>query len=176
MNKSLLALALALSVIPTAALAQSTDTSAPTADQQQSMHQAFQQFEQQEMQLHQQMRYQMLSALTPVHRRAIGAMIGELAIDPNADPQATAKRIDAMLTSNERSRILAAHQSFATQSRALHEQMRSQMESMSPAAASTGMKSPHEGMWQNTQLDAGSLLLMGLAAPAMMHMEGAPPH
>ncbi len=129
MNKSLFALALALSVIPTAALAQSTDAT-PTADQQQSMHQAFRQFAQQEMQLHQQMRSQMLSALTPVHRRAIGAMIGELAIDPNADPQATVKRIDAMLTSNERSRILAAHQSFATQSQALHEQMRSQMESL----------------------------------------------
>jgi hypothetical protein len=187
MNKSFFALALALSLIPTAAFAQSTNSAPPTADQKQAMHQAFRQFAQQEMQLHQQMRYQMLSALTPVHRRAVGALIGDLAIEPNPDPQAAAKRIDAMLTSNERARIVAAHQSFADQSRQLHQQMRTQMESMMPAAASNGMKSGHEGAWQPGQLDAGTLLLMGLAPHPMigmmghggfgpeMHLEGAPP-
>lgn len=190
MKKSLLALALALSVIPTAALAQATDSTAPnapTSDQRQAMHQAFRQFAQQEMQLHEQMRTQMLAALTPVHRREVGALIGDLAISTNPDPQATAKRIDSMLMSYERSRIIAAHKSFADQSRQLHEQMRTQMASVMPAPASNGMKSDRGGNWQNMPMDPGNLLLMGLAphptmgmmghgmGPGMMHMEGAPP-
>ena len=80
MNRSLLALALALGVTPVAALAQDTNAPAPTAEQRQAMQQTFQQFAQQEGQLHEQMRTQILSALTPVHRRAVGATIGNLAI------------------------------------------------------------------------------------------------
>jgi hypothetical protein len=177
MNKSFIALALALSVTPIAALAQDSNASAPTADQRQAMRQTFQQFAAQEAQLHQQMRWQMLSALTPVHRRAVGATIGDLAIEPTPDLQAAAKRIDAVLSPGERQRIIAAHATFATQSRQLHEQMRTQMQSEMPAGAPDMMKhGPGGGTWGNRQLDAGTLLLMGLAPhPMRMHGEGAPP-
>src|SRR5262249_3211569 len=128
MNRSLLALALALSVAPLAALAQDAGSVTPTADQRQAMHQTLRQFAQQEMQLHQQMRSQMLSSLTPVHRRAVGATIGDLAIEPSPDPAAAAKRIDEILSPGERQRIIAAHTNFTTQSRQLHEQMRTQLQ------------------------------------------------
>jgi hypothetical protein len=186
MNKGFLALALALSVIPIAAVAQDSNASAPTADQRQAMRQTFQQFAQQEAQLHQQMRYQMLSAMSPVQRRAVGALIGELAVAPNPDPQAAAKRLDAMLSSGEQQRIIAAHTSFESQSRQLHEQMREQLQRVMPDAHGDMMKQRPEHSMGQRQIDAGTLLLMGLSPqpmmgmhggwPMMMHGEGPPPH
>jgi len=186
MNKRLLALMLALSAIPVAALAQdSNQPASPTTDQHQQMRQTFARFAQQEEQLHQQMRWQILSALTPVHRRAVGATIGDLAIAQNPDPAAAAKRLDAMLSPGERQRIVAAHSSFATQSRQLHDQMRTEMQSEMPSGHPDFMKHPHGAMMANRQLDAGTLLLvalsprpmmgMGMHAWPMMHPEGAPP-
>jgi hypothetical protein len=185
MSTRFLALALAFSVVPVAAFAQNTN--GPTDAQRQSMHQSFQRFAQQEAQLHQQMRWQILSSLTPVHRRAVGATIGELAITPNPDVDAAAKRLDSMLTGNERQRILAAHSSFFAQSRQLHEQMRAQMRSMMPDHPDM-MKPEHAGSPSMRQMDAGMILLgalsphpfmMGMGhggGPFMMHMDGAPPH
>lgn len=189
MNRSFLALALALGVTPLAALAQDNGSSAPTADQRQAIHQTFRQFAQQEMQLHQQMRWQMLAALTPVHRRAVGATIGDLAVEPSPDPQAAARRIDAILSPGERQRIITAHTNFAAQSRQLHEQMRTQLQAEMPAGGADMMRhGTGNGMFDNRQLDAGMLLLIGLAPHPMlgmmgdhdwsghpMHMEGAPP-
>ena len=114
MNRQILALTLALSVVPVVALAQDTSApAAPTADQRQAMHQTYQRFIQQEDQLHQQMRWQILSALSPVHRRAVGATIGDLAIAQSPDIPGAAKRLDEMLSAAERQRIVAAHASFA---------------------------------------------------------------
>src|SRR5690348_15407611 len=135
MKRSLFALGLALSVIPTSALAQNTAPSQPTPEQRQQMRQTMQQFMAQEMQLRQQMRGQILATLNPSQRRAVAATIGDLAIEPNPDPVAAAKRLDAILSPGEQQRIVAAHTSFMQQSRQLHEQMRSQMQSMMPAGA-----------------------------------------
>jgi hypothetical protein len=189
MNKSILALVLALGVAPLAALAQDTNgPAAPTADQRQAMRQTFEQFGQQEKQLHEQMRSQILSSLSPVHLRAVAATIGDLAIEQSPDPQAAAKRLDQILSPAERQRILAAHSSFAQQSRQLHEQMRTQLQSEMPAGHAnwTNHGSTAE-MPQRTQFDAGTVLLMALSphpmlgmmgmahGSGMMHMEGAPP-
>jgi hypothetical protein len=183
MNKGILALALALSVTPITALAQDSNAPAPTAGQRQAMRQTFQQFAQQEDQLHQQMRYQMLASMSPVHRRAVGTLIGELAIAPNPDPQDAAKRIDAMLSGSEQQRIIAAHNTFESQSRQLHDQLRQQLSSVMPQGHGDMMKHGQRAM-QQRQLDAGTLLLMGLSPhpmmgmhgwPMMMHGEGPPP-
>jgi hypothetical protein len=187
MNRTLLALALALSVIPIAALADDQNApTQPTAEQRQAMQQTMQRFMAQEAQLHQQMRAQILSALTPVHRRAVAATIGELAIEPNPDTAAAAKRLDAMLSPGERQRILTAHSSFFDQSRQLHEQMRTELRSEMPADGHPSSMN-HEKMegTAHVQLDAGTVLLTALSprpmmemaghGAFMMHMEGGPP-
>jgi hypothetical protein len=191
MNRSFFALALALGVLPVAAIAQ--DSNAPpslTPDQRQAMHQTFERFAQQEEQLFQQLRWQILATLSPVHRRAVGATIGELAIAPNPDLQAAAKRLDQLLSGGEQQRILAAHEAFRTQSRQLHEQMRTELQQEMPAwhSGMTHGGPPDGSMPQHRQLDAGTLVLialsphplmgmmgMGWHGPGMMHMEGAPP-
>jgi hypothetical protein len=186
MNRSFVALALALSVLPTAALAQDTGApTTPTDQQRQAMHQTFERFAQQEEQLHQQMRWQILTTLSSVHRRAVAATIGELAIAANPDPQAAAKRLDQMLSPAEQQRILAAHEAFQQQSRQLHEQMRSELQSEMPAGHAPMNGRSQNGGMAHRQLDAGTILLsalsprpmmgMGWHGPAMMHMEGAPP-
>jgi hypothetical protein len=183
MNKSLFALALALSVLPTAALAQDTNApAAPTPEQRQAMRQTFERFAQQEEQLHQQMRWQILSSLTPIHLREVAAVIGQLAVAQNPDSQAAAKQLDRALSPGERQRIMAAHESFKNQSMQLHEQMRTQMQSETPADHPPFMH--HTGADQTTQrppLDAGTILLMALSPHPMMgmhpmmHLEGPPP-
>ncbi len=86
MNKSFFSLVLAVSMLPATALAQNTNAPPALTDQQkQAMRATFERYGAQEQQLHQQMRYQILSALTPVHRRELASLIGSLAIDPNPD-------------------------------------------------------------------------------------------
>lgn len=133
MKKSLLALALALSMIPITALADDNAPPNVTPAQRQAMHQTFERFMSQEMQLHQQMRWQILSALTPVHRRAVAATIGDLAIAANPDTAAAAKRIDSVLSPGERQRVISAHNAFRSQSMQLHDQMRTELRSEMPA-------------------------------------------
>jgi hypothetical protein len=183
MNKSLLALALALSVTPIAALAQDANAPAPqTPDQHQAVQQTFQRFFQQEEQLHQQMRSQILSSLSPVHRREVAAVIGQLAVAQNPDPQAAAKQLDMALSPGERQRIMAAHESFRNQTIQLHEQMRTQMQSELPPGHPMD-RWPQNASMQHPQPDAGTILLSALSPHPMMemhgpmmHMEGAPPH
>ena len=172
MKKSSFALALALSVIPTFALAQTTNAAPqpPTPEQRQQMRQSMQQFMAQEMQLHQQMRGQILAMLNPAQRRGVAATIGDLAVEPNPDTVAAAKRLDAILSPGVRQQIVAAHSSFQAQSRQLHEQMRTQMQSMMPNGG-PGMMDHHpmDGDTSHRQLDAGTILLMALVPHPMMH-------
>jgi hypothetical protein len=189
MNRTFLALALALSVIPVAALADDNDARPQlTPAQRQAMQQTFQRFAMQEEQLHQQMRFQILSAISPIHRRSVGATIGDLAIAPNPDLAAAAKRLDALLSPGERQRVLAANTAFFTQSRQLHDQMRSELRSEMPAADhAPSTKHDNDNETGHMQPDAGTVLL-GVLSPhphmmgdhdhggMMMHMEGAPPH
>lgn len=185
MNRSILALVLALSVLPVTALAQDSNApQQPTPDQRQAMHQTFEQFGQQMEQLHQQMRSQILSTLSSVQRREVATVIGELAIAPNPDFQAAAKRIDAVLPSGTQGRILASLATFRDQLRQLRDQMRTQLQSEMPAGHPDGV---NHG-WDNAPKsdfhpDAGTLLLtvltphpMGdMMMHPMMHVEAAPP-
>src|SRR5579871_211739 len=155
MNKSFLALALALSVLPTAAFAQDANAPAPPSDaQRQAMHQTFEKYGQQFEQIRQQMRGQILSEISPVHLRAIGATIGDLAIAPNPDNQAAAKRIDLILSGGERSRIMSSIASFHAQLRQLHEQMRSEMQSQMPAGHAPMNGEPKSGTMMHPPSDA----------------------
>lgn len=161
MNKGILALALAFGVLPIGALAQNSNAAPPSDAQRQAMRQTFEQFAQQKRQLHEQMRYQILSSLSVVHRRAIAAEIGNLAISPNPDIQSAVRRIDALLSSGERARIMSAHEAYKTQSHQLHEQMMSAMQSQMPGHQMPQHHDMHaeQSMHQN---DAGYILLRAL--------------
>jgi hypothetical protein len=180
MNRSIFALALAVAVMPLAALAQETNAPAPPASDQTG--QAFEQFAQQERRLRDEMRSQMLASLSPVHLRAVAATIGDLAVAQTPDPQAAAQRLDQILSPGERQRILAAHAAFTEQSRQLHEQMMTQLQSEMPAAHADWVNHwPPNGAHMPD--DAGTVLLMVLAphpmlemsGPMPMHPEGPPP-
>jgi hypothetical protein len=136
------------------------------------MHQTFEQFAQQEEQLHQQMRWQILSALSPVHRRAVAATIGELAVSASPDFQGAAQRLDQILSPGERQRILVAHANYAAQSRQLRDQLRSQLQSQMPAGQSewTNRWGQRNATQQRPQPDAGTLLLMSLSPHRPMGM------
>jgi hypothetical protein len=169
-----MALALSLSVLPVAALAQDANAPAPPTDaQRQSMHQTFEEFRQQADQLHQQMRSQILASMSSLHLREIGATIGQLAISPNPDMQTAARQIDRILSPGERQRILALRTSFSSQMRQLHEQMRSQIQSEMPAGMNHPMMDhPKNGPMHSMMSDAGSVLLMALSPHSMMDMMG----
>jgi hypothetical protein len=180
MNRSFLALALALSVLPTAALAQDTGTRPALTDQQrQAMRQTFEQFGQQEKQLREQFRYQVLSSLTAAHRRAVAATIGELAIEGNPNVPAAAKRLDQILSPAERAGIMQAHEAFKAQSRQLRDQMKSDLQRIIPDHQMPSR--PENANVQHPTPDAGSILLMALSPRPMMgmmhgmHGEGPPP-
>ncbi len=173
MNKSFLALALALSVLPITAVAQDTNSPPQLTDQQkQTMRATFERYRAQEDQLHQQLRYQILTALSAVHRRELASLIGALAIDPNPDLQSAATRIDRALASNERQRILTAHQNYETQKRQLHEQMRTEIQSELPAGRPNWSHGSRNGQAaaQHRQLTAGTIVLMALT----LHMQMGP--
>lgn len=189
MKRNLFALALALSVIPVAALAQDANAPGPSDAQHQQMMQAFHQFAQAEGRLHDQLRWQILRSLTPVHRRAVGAEIGALAVSQNPDVDAAAQQLDRILSPGERQRILAAHAAYAEQSRQLHDQMRTQMESMMPSGHPPMDEHQMANGPEHRQLDAGHVLLFALVPHGhdmgpghgmmMMHPDGpagaAPP-
>lgn len=174
MKKSILALALSLGMMPLAALAQTDTVSQPhpvlTDAQRQQLRQTFQSFAQQEMQLHQQLRSQIISTLTPMHRRAVAATIGELAIDPNPNVEAAAKRLDMTLSAMERERILQASNAFHTQSEQLHAQMRTAMQRIfqtdRPMRQHDEQKTDEHG-----PPDAGTVLLKVLSHPPDMDMD-----
>jgi hypothetical protein len=172
MNKSFLALALALGALPVTGLAQNTSAPpAPTDQQKQAMRTTFERYRAQEQQLHQQMRYQILAALTTVHRRELASLIGELAVEPDPNLEDAAARIDRALAPYERQRILVAHQTFQTQSRQLREQMRAELQNELPAGQPGWHNGPRNGSQpQQRQLDAGTIVLMTLTPHLQMGM------
>ncbi len=168
MNRRFLTLALALSVLPVAALADDppgAPPSPPTTEQRQQLFKTIRSFGQQEEQLQQQMRTQVLNALSAAHRQAVANLIGQLAIAQNPDPSAAAQRLDSMLSSSERQAILSAHASFVSQSKTLHDQMRAQIQSELPADAQSRWMNGHHHAQMPSQRtpDAGTLLLAALA-------------
>lgn len=174
MKRNIFLLAFALGVLPVTGLAQSTNAQPQLTDQQkQAMRATFERYRAQEEQLHQQMRYQILATLTLVHRRELASLIGELAIEPDPNVQDAAARVDRALLSSERQRILSAHQAFETQSRQLHEQMRTELQSDLPAHPG-GDNGPRNGSAPRHQFTAGMIVLMALTPRPRMGGHGGP--
>lgn len=189
-----LALALALLAVPASAMAQDAPSAAAvpappphpqlTPAQRQAMFKTMSDFHDKEMQLHKQLRSQMLGALSPEHRTAVANVIGQLAISASPDPGAAAKQIDALLTPAEKQAITTAHTQFSDQSRTLMQQMMSQMKSEMPSPPPGAP--PHGTMmgqnWQkhNEVVDPGTILLTtlnggGRMGMMMAHGFGMPP-
>jgi hypothetical protein len=168
MNKGFLALALALSLSPVAAIAQSVQPDAPPAmsdQQRQAMFNTFRTIHTQEETLHKTFRAQALASLTPIHRQAVAGLIGQLAISANPDKSVTAKQIDALLSGAERNQILAAHTNYLNQSKALHQQAMAQLQKYMPAGGPPQGQHTHVGMdgKGRTQInDPGEILLRAL--------------
>src|SRR5579862_8230894 len=120
MRKVFLALFLALTFVPVAALADDPQPPAPpTQAQREQMFKTMESFHAKSEQLHQQMRAQILGSLSLAHKQAVANIIGQLAIATNPDPRAAAKQLDAILSQGEQQRILAVHNAFRTQAKAL---------------------------------------------------------
>jgi hypothetical protein len=185
MKKVFLALFLALTMIPVAAFAddygQAAAPSAVTPAQRQMMSTIFRSFGQREQQLQQQFRSQILSAISSEHRTAVANLIGQLAISSNPDPRAAEQQIDSLLSQSEQQAILSAHNSFRQQSKALHDQLRRQLQSETGHGTPSRENAP--GMMQQRQAhqpDAGEIVLHTLAHFEPMGMEhhlwgGGPP-
>lgn len=127
--------------------------------------QAFRQFRQQSEHLRVQTHAAMLAALTPGHRALLARIAGDLAVSSNPDPRAAAQQLDAALSPSERQSVLAAQQSFMSQMRSLHEQMRAQFMSQLTPAQKAQMQARlaqfqgHHGQHHRHTPDAGFLLL-----------------
>lgn len=177
MIKHFLALALALVALPSAALADPNDSAqAPSPlspAQRQAMSSQMQAFRQKEMQMHQQLRSQILEAVSPGHRTAIADAIGQMVISASPDPAATAKQIDGVLSSAEQQRILSLHGAFVTRSQALMQQLHDQLSRQGAGSHGQWSNPPAHPMSMPGSNDAGNVVLMVLAHPSpMMGMPG----
>lgn len=177
MTKHVLALTLALVALPAIALAD-PNGAAPAASpltpaQRQAISSQRRAFFEKAMQMHQQLRSQILDALSSDHRTAVADAIGQMVISASPDPAATAKQIDGLLSSGEQQRIVDLHNTFVTQSQALMQQMRQQMESQG-AGAHGHWTSPPRSAPPPGFNDAGNIVLRVLAqrAPMMGMMPG----
>lgn len=179
MKNAVVALSLALTLLPVSALAQTTPSGVRsiTPAQRQAMYQQFQQFHQREEQLHQQFRAQILGSLSADQRNQAANVIGQLAISSNPDPRAAAAQLDGILSQGQKQSILNAHNTFRSQSKALHEQMLRQMRSSMPGGWPMGEHPGMPGMqkMQQMQPDAGMILLHVLSGGGH-DMMGGPPH
>jgi hypothetical protein len=175
MTKHFLAIALALVALPAAALADpTTSAQAPaplTPAQRQAISSQRQAFFQKEMQMHQQLRTQILDALSPDHRTAVADAIGQMVIAASPDPAATAKQIDGLLSSGEQQRILSLHSAFVSQSQAMMQQLHDQLQQQGAGTHGNWAKTPPP-MQMPGGNDAGNVVLMVLAHRSPMGMPG----
>ena len=179
MNKGFLALALALSILPVAAIAQNAPSQgappAMTDQQRQAMFSEFKAIHTQEAALHKQYRTQVLNSITPIHRQAVAGLIGQLAISTNPNKSATAKQIDVLLSGAERNAIVSAHNNFIAQSKKLHEQAMQEMQKYLPAGSSPGMGHKMHAMNAKNRAqidDPGEILLRTLGGDEGRGMHG----
>jgi hypothetical protein len=176
MNKGFLALALALTLSPVAAIAQSAPSGdappAMTDSQRQAMFQTFKQIHTQEETLHKNFRIQVLNSITAIHRQAVGNLIGQLAISANPDKSMTARQIDVLLSPAEKNGILNAHNNYLTQSRTLHQQAMQQMQKYLPAGAPQPGAHRMNGKTHTQVTDAGEILLRALTSEDGHGMHG----
>jgi hypothetical protein len=149
MKRLLLVLTLALAV-PAVAFAQQDQGNGPSPQMRQQMRANFRQIEN----LHKQYRAQVLGALTPAHKQLLASVVGELAIAASPDPRAAAAKLDAALSSGEKTAIINADQQFHSAMKAQFAQMRA----AHPWPSPNGSPRPHRSRKPFTP-DAGRILL-----------------
>jgi hypothetical protein len=180
MRSFILALVLASVAAPAAALAQDATGGPPPGTAQQ--HALFDQVHQQIERLHEQSRAQMLGALTPAHKQLLAQVAGQLAISPNPDFAAAARRIDSALSPAESQSILRTHEAFRQQEHSVMDAAREQFEKTLTPDQQQQMQAHMEqhgkfgssGQHTMPQLTAGALLLMPGHGPMMMGMPRPP--
>jgi len=95
----------------------------------------FRQFEPEGRRVRQQLRVDLLSALTPLHRAAVGEFIGESALSEEPDANALARKIDAVLSSAEKRDVVAAFYRFLAAQEAIGEKLNAAMAQQFPQLA-----------------------------------------
>jgi hypothetical protein len=152
MKRLFLILSLAFAV-PAVALAQQDPGNSPSPQMRQQMHANFQQMET----LHKQYRAQVLGALTPAHKQLYAQVVGNLAIAASPDPRAAASKLDAALSSSEKTAIINADKQFRTAMKTQMEQWRAAHPRPSPSGSPWPKRS--RGPRQPRTPDAGRILL-----------------
>jgi hypothetical protein len=144
MKRLLFVLALAFAA-PRIALAQQDPGSPPSA-----MRANFQQIRT----LAKQYRTQVLGALTPAHKQLYASVVGNLAIAASPDPRAAAEKLDAALSTGEKTAIVNADSQFRSAIKTQFEAMRA----AHPWPTPSGSPRPYRSHKPRTP-DAGRILL-----------------
>jgi len=126
--------------------------------------------------MHEQLRSQILAALTPDHRAAVASAIGDMVIAASPDPSATAKQIDGILSPGEQQKVVSLHETFVTQSQALMQQLHAQLARQGSGAQWYATNASHPMMMMPGANDAGTVVLMVLSHHAPMGMGMIPGH
>ena len=166
MKRLLLVLALAFAV-PAIAVAQQDPGNSPSPQMRQQMRANFQQMET----LHKQYRAQVLGALTPAHKQLYASVVGNLAIAASPDPKAAAAKLDAALSTSEKTAILNADSQFRAAMKAQSEKMRA----AHPWPSPSGSPRPRRSHKPRTP-DAGRILLAMAGGHGGMMMRGPGMH
>jgi hypothetical protein len=126
--------------------------------------------------LHKQYRAQVLGALTPAHKQLYASVVGNLAIAASPDPRAAAAKLDAALSTSEKTAIINAD----TQFRAAMKTQFAQMRAAHPWPSPSGSPRPRRSHTPRTP-DAGRILLAmangrgGMMGPRGRGGWGGPP-
>jgi hypothetical protein len=156
------AIALCALLLPSVALAQSAPPMPPQRPDMAGMRQVFEQVEK----IHRAERTQVLAALSPAHRELLASIVGNMAIAANPDHKAAAGRLDAALSSSEKSAVLAAHTSAMTQ---MHDAMHAMMLKRQAAQGGQSMNRPKRQHGQRHAPTAGEVVLMVTSGHGEMH-------
>lgn len=104
--------------------------------------------------LHKQYRAQVLGALTAAHKQLYASVVGSLAIAASPDPRAAAAKLDAALSTSEKTAIVNADTQFRAAMKTQFEAMRA----AHPWPSPSGSPRPHRSHTPRTP-DAGRILL-----------------
>ena len=169
------ALALALAVVPAAALAQTPPPSAPAGQpgpggpmspggpmmmRHQVTPQERQQFEAmrtQMMAMHRRTKAEIIGALTPSHRTLLGTIAAGLALGSIPDTRTGAQQLDAALSSGEKTHIFAIVDASRTQERAAMEAARMKAMAQLPPEQQQRMQQMHAQMQARMQQNGGPM-------------------
>jgi hypothetical protein len=165
-----------LALAPSVAFAQATAPS-PGPHGMRGMHDGMHGDMRARMQQFETLRLQVLHALTPANKQLLASVVGQMATADKPDFKGAVAKLDAALSSSEKSAILAAHSQMQTQMKADREKMMADWKSAHPDATPWPMRSPSAKRAPRTP-DPGMILLMlaGHHGPPMMMGGGRPPH